>query len=157
MPIYETARGHEEPFSVQFSIFLPNRVGKLKELLTLLAENDIQLLGVSIVDSADWSVVRLITDDPNTAREKLTQRSMPYTESMVLLAVLESDETLAQITELLMRAEINLVFAYPLTIQRNGHSVMAFHVDDDVLASHLLSRHGMMLLGREDLAEPGSS
>ncbi len=155
MPIYKTERAHEEPFSIQFSIFLANRVGQLRDLLTLLRENDISLLGCSIVDSCDWSVLRVVTDDPNKAREKLAQRGIPYTESMVLLAVLESEDTLSQITELLMRAEINLVFAYPLTIQRQGHSVMAVHVDDDVLASHLLTRHGLTLLGREDLADPG--
>ena len=154
MATYQTERAHEEPFSIQFSLFLANRVGRLRELLSLLLENEISLLGVSIVDSCDWSVVRLITDDPNKARERLKTAGIPFTESIILLAVLEADNTLWQITELLMRAEINLVFAYPLTIQRQGHSVMAFHVDDDVLASHLLTRHGMTLLGREDLADP---
>lgn len=155
MAIYQTERGHQEPFSIQFSVFLANRVGQLRELLTLLADNDISLLGCSIVDSCDWSVVRVVTDDPNKAREKLKQRGMPFTESMILLAVLEEDDALSHITELLMRAEINLVFAYPLTIQRHNHPVMALHVDDDVLASHLLTRHGLTLLGREDLADPG--
>ncbi|MHC4984701.1 MAG: hypothetical protein ACYTFO_00960 [Planctomycetota bacterium] len=153
MPTYQTERAHEEPFSIQFSLFLANRVGQMRDLLALLSENDISLLGCSIVDSCDWSVVRLITDDPNKAREKLKAAGIPFTESMVLLAVMEADDTLWQICDLLMRAEINLVFAYPLTIQRDNCAVMAFHVDDDVLASHLLTRHGLTLLGREDLSD----
>ncbi len=153
MAIYQTARGHEDPINVQFSIFLANRVGRLKECLAMLKNNDINLLGCSVVDSCDWGVIRMVTDDPNKTREKLKDDNIPHTESMVLLAVLETPDTLAEILDLLIRAEINLSFAYPLAMEREGHPVMAFHVDDDVLASHLLTRHGLTLLGREDLSD----
>jgi len=65
MATYQTERGHEEPFSIQFSLFLANRVGQMRDLLSLLSENQIALLGCSIVDSCDWSVVRLIPDFPD--------------------------------------------------------------------------------------------
>lgn len=155
MAIYQTARAHEDPINIQFSIFLANRVGQFKECLSLLKNNEINLLGCSVVDSCDWGVIRMITDDPNKTREKLKQGGIPFTETMILLAVMDTADTLAEILELLMRAEINLAFAYPLAMERDGHPVMAFHVDDDVLASHLLTRHGLTLLGREDLADKG--
>lgn len=149
----QIARGHEEPFGVQFSIFFANRVGQFKDLLDMMAEKEITILGVSVVDSCDWSVVRMVFSDPNRARGILQANRLPFTESMVLLAVLDEDDTLAKIFELLLRAEINMYFAFPLMI-RGGHDpVMVIHVDDDVLAAHLLTRHNMTLLGREDLAD----
>lgn len=148
----QTARGHEEPFGVQFSIFFANRVGQFKDLLDLMSEKGVNILGVSVVDSCDWSVVRIVFSDPNRARAILKENNLPFTESMILLAVLEEDDTLAKIFELLLRAEINMFFAFPLMIRGKAHPVMVIHVDDDVLAAHLLTRHNVTLLGREDLA-----
>ena len=148
----QTARGHEEPFGIQFSIFFANRVGQFKDLLDLMAEKEIAILGVSVVDSCDWSVVRIVFSDPNMARAILRQHGLPFTESMVLLAVLDDDSTLAKIFELLLRAEINMFFAFPLMMRGKEQPVMVIHVDDDVLAARLLARHSITLLGREDLA-----
>lgn len=155
MPAFEpqTARGHEEPFGIQFSIFFANRVGQFKDLLDMMAEKHITILGVSVVDSCDWSVVRIVFSDPNQARVILHDHHLPFTESMVLLAVLDGPDTLAKIFELLLRAEINMFFAYPLMMRGKEHPVMVIHVDDDVLAAHLLARHSVTLLGREDLAD----
>jgi hypothetical protein len=154
MPTQETLRGHEEPYSIQFSLFFANRVGQFKDLLDLCDGSQLQIHGLSIVDSCDWSVVRVVFSDPNKAREILTKYNVAYTESTVLLAVLPEGETLAHIFELLLRAEINMYFAYPLMLHHESHPVMVIHVDDDVMASHLLTRHGLKLLGREDLADP---
>ena len=67
----EIAKGHQEPLAVQFSVFLTNRVGSLKDLLDLFAAQDISVLGLSVVDSADWAVIRIVVGDPNKAREAL--------------------------------------------------------------------------------------
>jgi hypothetical protein len=150
----ETMRGYEEPFGVQFSIFFANRVGQFKDLLDFAAEKGLYLLGLSIVDSCDWSVVRAVFSDPNKARAMLQDNKFSFTESTVLLAVLDEDDALPHIFELLLRAEINMYFVYPLMIQHANHPVMVIHVDDDVTASHLLVRHKLTLLGREDLADP---
>lgn len=142
------------PFSVQFSVFLANRVGQLKELLDVLAENQLSVLGVSIVDSTDWAVIRLVLSDPDKAREILASRRLPFTDSRILLAELTEQATLAGICDLLLRAEINVHFAFTLTLQRDGHPVLAMHVDDLVAATHALGRHGIVLLGSEDLNDP---
>ncbi len=147
-------RGYEEPFGVQFSIFFANKVGQFKDLLDFAAEKGLDLLGLSIVDSCDWSVVRAVFSDPNKARSILQENNFSFTESTVLLAVMDDDDVLPHIFELLLRAEINMFFVYPLMIQHEGHAVMVIHVDDDVSASHLLTRHKLTLLGREDLADP---
>lgn len=154
---YQTARSHEEPFAVQFSVFMPNRVGQFLELLDALATKDVQLVGVSVVDSTDWAVVRMVFSHPDDAREILKSAGHSFTESEVLLVELISDETLRDVCSYLLRGEINVHFAFPLTIRRHGNAVMAFHVDDTILGRDILLRHGLTLLGWEDLTDPGGA
>jgi len=141
-----TQRGYEMPFVVQFSLFLSNRVGQLNELLEILEENDLELAGISVVDSTDWAVVRMVFTAPDKAREVLTRRQIPFTEGQLLAIVLDEPQTFHKACKALVAAELNLQFAYPLLGQRRGHPVLAFHVDDPVLASHMLIRHGFSLL-----------
>jgi len=150
---YQTARGSEQPFAVQFSVFLANRVGQLKELLDIMSEENVSAVGVSVVDSTDWAVIRIVFSDPNKAREVLRKYRVPFTESEVLLVVLVGDEALADVCGVLLRAEINVHFAYPLILCRQDNPVMVFHVDDHVLAIRALVKHGFTLLGHEDLAD----
>ncbi len=154
---FQTARAHEEPFAVQFSVFMPNRVGQFLELLEALAPKDVQIVGISVVDSSDWAVVRLIFNQPDQARDILKTTGNNFTESEILLVEMISDETLRTVCSLLLRGEINLQFAYPLTIRRHSNAVMAFHVDDSILARDILVRHGLTLVGWEDLSDPGSA
>lgn len=152
---FKTARSHEEPFAVQFSIFLANRVGQLHELLTRFAEKDVDVLGVSVVDSTDWAVIRIVFSDPNKAREILRSSSLPFTESNVLLVALAANDSLSAACGHLLGAEINVHFAYPLMIRTDNSPVMVFHVDDLVTARQVLARHGFKLLGHEDLTDIG--
>lgn len=152
---FQTARSHEEPYAVQFSVFMPNRVGQFRELLDAFATKNIRVVGVSVVDSTDWAVIRLIVTEPDHAREVLRANSHSFTESDVLIVELACDETLREVCAHLLRAEINLHFAYPLTLRTHDNPLMAFHVDDPILATQLLTRRGLTLVGHEDLADPG--
>lgn len=146
----QTAKGHQEPLSVQFSVFLANRVGHLRDLLEVFSSEDVMVLGFSVVDSADWAVVRIVLDNPNRARAVLQKNSVPFTESPVLLVELPSIESLTEICDHLLRAEMNIHFSYPLMIQSRSQPVLVLHVDDPILSSHILSRHGYTLLDEED-------
>jgi hypothetical protein len=149
-----TSRGHEEPFAVQFSIFLANRVGQLRELLDVFDAKQLRMLGISLFDSADWAVIRVVFQDPDKARSVLEDRGVSFTESDILLIELTDDDTLAEMCSHLMGAELNIHVAFPLTLRNHGNAVMVLHVDDRVLAAHVLTRHNFVLLGHEDLADP---
>ena len=116
-------RAYETPFIRQFDVFMPNRVGKLCELLTLLDESKVEVAGLSVVDSAEWAVVRMVFDDPGKAREKLKAAAVAFTESDVLAVEISEAETLNKICKALVAAELNLQFAYPLFIRHNDYPV----------------------------------
>ena len=154
MPFQQrTARGYEEPFTVQFSIFLANRVGQLREMLDVFLGERVHIYGLSIVDSTDWAVIRVVLSDPDKAWELLKRHSLPFTESPVLLVEIPSGDALSDVCSHLVRAEINIHFAYSLTFRSRTCPIMVFHVDDYVQATRALARHGFVLLGREDLEE----
>ena len=151
---YQTERGFREPSAMQFSVFLANRVGQLKDLLDLFHQRQIRILGMSIVDATDWAVIRIVCGDPPRAGEILRERNVPFTSSQVLLVELAEPDSMAAICGHLLRAEINIQFAYPLSIRRHDCPVMVLHVDDMLLACRILRHHGLTMLGDADLADP---
>ena len=150
----QTARGHEEPFSVQFSIFMPNHVGQFLTILELLDEKDIEVIGMSIVDSTDWGVLRLVVLDPNHAREVFREQGYNFTEREILLVEMPPGVFLLDICANLLQAEINISTTYALTYRSHENPVIALNVDETTLAIQILIRHGLTLLGSEDLSDP---
>jgi len=141
-----TQRGYETPFVAQFSLFLSNRVGRLNQLLEILEEDDVEMAGISVVDSTEWAVVRMVFTAPDRAREVLRRRNIPFTEGELLAVVLDEPRAFHKACKALVAAELNIDFAYPLLLESEGRPVLAFHVDDHVLASQVLIRHGFELL-----------
>jgi len=146
----QTASRHAEPFVRQFSIFLPNRVGRLAELLGVLAEADVAVAGISVVDSSDWAVIRMVFSEPGKARVVLTAGGIAFTECEVLAAVLTDDQAMSRLCKALVAAELNVQFVYPLMVRRDDCPVIALHVDDALLARKVLITHGFTLLDHED-------
>ncbi|MHC4295187.1 MAG: ACT domain-containing protein [Planctomycetota bacterium] len=151
--IRDTERGYQEPFAVQFSVFLANRVGQLGELLGIFAQEEVDVAGLSIVDSTDWAVIRVIVTDSAKARKLLKAHALPFTESKVLLVEVPTRDALSELLGQLLQAEINVHFAYTLTARSRGNPVMVFHVEDYVLAGQILSSHGFLLIDDADLTE----
>ena len=150
----KTSRGHQEPFSIQFAIFIPNKVGKLLSLFNALSENKISVAGFSIVNSTDWQVIRAVFYDTNKAREILTRCGYGFSESNVLLLEIANQEDFFQACEHLLNAEVSVEYAFSLTVRNENNSIIALSVEDYLLATHLLIRHDFTLLGSEDLADP---
>jgi hypothetical protein len=146
----QTQRGREEAWLRQFSVFLPNRVGQLSELLGMLTTEGIEVMGVCVVDSTDWAVVRLVFDDPDKGREVLGRHKLAFTECDALGLVLADANTLHKACSALLLAELSVQFAYPLLIQSEGRPVMVLHVDDEVTAVRMLTQHGFPMIGHEE-------
>jgi hypothetical protein len=143
-------RGHEEPFVRQFSIVLPNRVGQLNELLAVLQQAKIEVMGISVVDSADWAVVRVIFSDPDKARQTLLTHGVAFTDAEGLAVVMPEPYSIGEVCKILLGAELNIHFAYPLFVQHEGRPVLCLNVDDPILAAQMLRKHGFQLLDMEE-------
>ena len=147
----KTERGHEEPFVRQFSVFLPNRVGQLRELVELFIQRGVHLIALDVVGLTDWAVVRMILSDPDHGRELLKLAGLSYTESQMLAVELPSPDALAGVAAALLAAELNLQAAYPMMMTAREGPVVAVQVEDYTLAVQVLLERGFRLLDEPDL------
>lgn len=76
---------------IQFAIFLENRVGKLLEIVKVMASVDTHILAITINESSEHAVVRLIVDRPMTARETFKDLGFPLVESSVIAVELSEE------------------------------------------------------------------
>ncbi len=107
----------------QLSIFLENRPGGLARVCGTLAEAGINILALSIHDTVDHAIVRLIADRPVKALLILEQLGLYIMETDVLLIELDNEPgALAEVSRKLARADINIEYAYctATTNQKNG-------------------------------------
>jgi len=101
------------PIQKQLSVFLPNRPGILANLSSVLAESNVNILAMSVHDTVDSAVVRLVLDHPTKALLLLEQEEMYVTEqNVVVLAVDNQPGILARIAQKLGHADINIQYAY---------------------------------------------
>lgn len=141
-----------EPVS-QFSVLLQNRAGALAALAKLLRNNSIEIVGISVQDSRDATVARLVVTDPDCTREIFMEKGIPFTTStLVVVAMKESGPGLIQVLDTLMVAETNIDFAYSLMPSPKGQAQLALHVEDYDFAVSVMNRAGFKLLFQGDLS-----
>jgi hypothetical protein len=149
---YSTARDRDWPSVRQFNVFLENRLGALLELVRRFETTDNRIVSLTVVDSADCAIIRIVLRDPERAREIFDQARLPVTESDLLVVQLpDGPQPLLQICKALLMAELNVHYAYPLLVGPQGNAALALHVEDIETAAHILQGQGFTLFTENDL------
>jgi hypothetical protein len=151
-PQTEEGAGFDRTQVTQFTIFLENRVGRLNPLVRLLEEAVGRINALSIEESADSALVRVICANPEDARSALKEAGFGFSETDLLAVELPKDDhkPLSSICTALLSAEINIHSAYPLLARPHGPA-LALYVDDPVLAARILIRKGFTIISESDL------
>jgi len=151
-PQTENGAGFELTRIRQFTVFLDNRVGRLHNLLRSFEETAGKICGLSIEESADSSLIRVICSEPDLGREALRSGGFSFSESDLLAVELprKTRHPLIAICTALLAAEINIHYCYPLLHRPHGPA-LALYVEDPTLAAQLLIRKGFTLIGESDL------
>jgi hypothetical protein len=151
---FATGRARDWPSVRQYNVFLENRLGALMDLVRRFESTDIRIVALTIVESADCAIIRLVLSDAERAVEIFQQAKMAYTESDLLVVKLpEGNQPIAQICKALLAAEINIHYAYPLLVGPHGCQALALHVEDHEQAMNTLSKMDFTLFGENDLIE----
>jgi len=147
-----TARKHDWPGLRQFAVFMENRVGQLNDIFGRFHAEAIQVVALSVIDSADCAIVRLVLSPCESAREVLRVAGLAWSESdLIAVELPELSHPLGAICAPLLEAEINIHYAYPLLARPHGRPVIAFHVDDHALGCRVLDHKGLTLLSQSDI------
>ena len=154
MPL-DTTQGYAPPIVTQFSVFLPNKVGRLLDLVESFDGSACSICALSVHESSDCAIIRLITNKTAEARRILGEDKLAFSETDILVVELSEGHTLSSLCLSLLGAELNIQFAYPLMLRPNGTPTIALAVDDLTLAGQILRRKNFRLFGECDL--PGRS
>ena len=149
---FATARGRDWPSVRQFNVFLANRVGALVNVFRCFEKSDVRILSMTIIDTADVAILRLVLSHPERAIEILEQAKLMYTESDLLVVQLpETAHPLPDVCKALLAAEINIDYAYPLLVGPKGQPALALHVDAHESAVNTLVKQGYTIFTEKDL------
>src|SRR5580704_501118 len=122
---FATARGRDWPSVRQFNVFLANRLGALMDVVRRFESTDVRIVALTVVESADCAIIRLVLSDPERALEIFQQARLPITESDLLVVKLpDTDQPLLDICKALLAVEINIHYAYPLLIGPHGAAAL---------------------------------
>jgi hypothetical protein len=153
MPATRTTESLESPQVRQFSVFLQNKVGALLEVVKLLNEHNIVALALSIQDSSESSIGRMIVSDPERVTDLFHKHDIAFSECQVLVVELPGGASdLTKVLSALLMAEVNIIFSYPLLVRPRGRAVLVMHVDDSECSSSVLRGGGFKILAQADLS-----
>ena len=137
---------------IQFSIFLRNKVGAFLDVVRLLREHSVQVLGTTIEPSADTAIVRVVVSDPDAVEGIFHLHSIPYSTWPLVVVELKEAAHFGEVLTALLAAEVNIYGAYALLTRPRGHATLALHVEDNECAVSVLSGSGFIILSQDDLS-----
>jgi hypothetical protein len=136
----------------QFSVFIENRVGRLHDLVALLAKHNIHIMAITTIDQTDTALDRMIVDDPDRARELMAANNFFFTECDVLAVEFRDESHLKDVLNALITVEVNVHYAYAFLVRPKGRSALAMSVEDLDLAASALNTRGFKVLSQRDIS-----
>ncbi|MCR5235261.1 MAG: hypothetical protein K6E53_15365 [Lachnospiraceae bacterium] len=137
----------------QLSIFIENKKGRLSEAIKSISESDINIRALSIGDSADYGIVRMIVSDLDRARNLLGENILSKITSVVAVKMDDKGGALYKILRTLEEAEIDLHYTYAFTSSKQFGAYVVLRVDDVEATEKLLADKGFELATDEEISE----
>ena len=138
----------------QISVFLENRKGRLRDACKALADAKLNLVALSLADTTDFGILRVIVDDPDRAVAELKAAAFTTTRTDVLaIEVADKPGGLAELLSVLDEGDLNVEYMYAFNEKREGRAVLVFRFDEPDRASETLSKTGVNVLSKIDLFE----
>ncbi len=149
----ETTSKLEGALVKQFSVFLPNKVGAMLDVVKLLNGHHTHVVALSVSESTDSAIARVVVSDPEGAERLFRENNIAF--GVCEVVVVEMREVATQLVKLLatlFMAEVNVHFTYPLLTRPRGMAALALHVDDNECASNVLLGAGFKILSQSDIS-----
>ena len=141
------------PLVKQFSIFLPNKVGAMLDIVKLLSTRNAHVVALSIAEQTDSAIARIVVSDPEAVENIFHEHDVAFGVcEMVVVEMREVATELAKLLAALLMAEVNMHFSYPLLTRPHGRAALALHVDDAECACSVLQGEGFKILSQADIS-----
>lgn len=142
----------------QLSLFLENRPGRLRAPIQALADRGINILTLSLADTQQFGILRLIVRDPGQAKAALEEAGhVVHQSDVVALEVKDRPGGLAEVLAHVDEGGLNVEYMYAFTFGRGDRAVLIFRFEDADRAVALLQSKGVNVLGEVELFDRGGS
>ncbi len=136
----------------QISVFLENKAGRLAEVTRVLGEAGINIRALSLADTTDFGILRLIVDQFDTARQVLKERGFTVGKTeVVAIEVPDRPGGLASVLQVLSEAGINVEYMYAFVQHSGKNAVIIFRFDNLEEAIALLQKAGVHIYKGEEV------
>lgn len=136
----------------QLSVFIENKSGRLADVTRTLADNKINIRALSIADTIDYGLLRLIVDDPARAKNALAGAGMTVTLTEVLaIEVPDRPGGLAGIIDILGEKDINIEYMYAFVGTSGANAIVIFRIERVDEAIAILQQKGVHILSGDEL------
>ena len=136
----------------QISVFLENKAGQLADITCILSENHVNMRAISIAETSDYGILRLIVDDAAKASSILLEQGFILTMTPVVgVAVSDTPGGLSKVLSIISRAGIDVEYMYSVFGQKDGQACMIFRVADTDKLTVLLEENGIGTIKGETL------
>lgn len=138
----------------QIAVFLENKSGRLAEITSVLAQNGVNIRALSVADTADFGILRLIVDKVETAKDVLKENGFTVGKTHVIAVEVE-DKTggLANVLKTIHEANINVEYMYAFVNKAAENAVLIFRFENMEAAIKSLQESGFTILTREQICD----
>ena len=136
----------------QISVFLENKTGALGEVVKFMAENNVNLRALSIADTEDFGILRIITDNPEGTIDKIKEAG--YSAKLTNVLAVEIDDkpgSFSKIVDVLSNEGISIEYTYAFLSKKADRAYIIIRADDSEKAVELLKKSGIAVSGQQDL------
>ena len=130
----------------QISVFIENKIGTLAEVTEVLGNAGIDLRALSLADTTEFGVLRLIVYDPDRALSLLREAGFAVSVTKTLaVPIHDVPGGLAKILKILTNEKVSVEYAYAFISRKQGSAYVVLRVDDFIQARNILIRHGIKM------------
>ena len=137
----------------QVSIFVENQPGKLHETLKMLADSGLNIRALSIAETKDFGILRMITSDTSRTIELLSKESIINTTMVVAAKLEDRVGALCYVLDFLAQAGVNIEYIYAFTASEDFGTYVVIRVDDTQKAEQVLQQHNIPILNEDDIKD----
>ncbi|MGE5543426.1 MAG: ACT domain-containing protein [Bacillota bacterium] len=136
----------------QISIFLENKAGRLASVTKVLGEQRINIRALSIADTSDFGILRLIVNEPEKAYSVLKRAGFTVSETEVIaVEVPDTPGGLARVLDVMGEASINIEYLYAFIGKATEDALVIFKVEDPDRAIQVFQAHGISVLDSSEV------
>ena len=136
----------------QISVFVENRPGRLADITAVLAKNSIDIRALSVADTSDYGILRLIVSDRNSAGDALNSEGMPASATQGLGIIIPDEPGgLARAIKVLSDAQISVEYSYAFITHSVANAYDIIRVEHKDKASEILKGAGIELIEQDDI------